>query len=249
MLSLGISLLSERISEQLDDTFEVQYVNDESVTALERNLRSQEFIFTISQIVKNEPSLAIDAQILQNFRVFAVKCLRTRFLLSSRHGNIDVTKDTRGTLCYLDETKKHLLIAIHEFPAGVTMTLVVATFLCDYFNLNRGNTAGLSAMLSSDVTNFASVGKVLGIFGETRSHDELKRGQPGTLLSSTDLDFIELKPLKVFNKNEIVALKVGDESSSFLYGIIKESGGGSSLSRLKVCCLYYFVMFPLEACS
>jgi len=230
--SLGIGLLSECISEHLADNYEPAVVFDESLKNIERNLRADSFISMSNQLVRKKSSK--NCTILKHFNVMSVRYLKTRFILSKKGEStgIDITRDPIGTLCFIDAQR--ILVAKESLPPGITAEMVVATSICDYFKIDRNNVAGLSAMLASDVMHFDSIGRAMGV-GDSVIEIEATRGDPGALVVGTDLDLVELKPLKRYNKGEIVALKRGNgDASVLIYGVIVESGGGSSLSRLRV---------------
>jgi hypothetical protein len=93
--------------------------------------------------------------------------------------------------------------------------MVVATSLCDYFHLDRKNVACLSAMLASNLSTVSVIGKTMGLVG-TIGMDEALRGTPGHPCNDTDLELIELKPLKYYTKGEIVALREGEAMLSIM---------------------------------
>uniref|UniRef100_A0A7S2DZP0 U-box domain-containing protein n=1 Tax=Helicotheca tamesis TaxID=374047 RepID=A0A7S2DZP0_9STRA len=74
----------------------------------------------------------------------------------------------------------------------------------------------------------------MGVEGLCESNDEITRGEPGYPLVGADLELVKLKPLKVFTKGEIVAVKNEGPTSGLVYGAVVEGGGGASLSRLRV---------------
>jgi len=123
---------------------------------------------------------------------------------------------------------------LSQLPLGLTCELAIASSLCDFLFMERKYVAGLSAIISSDHAAIPSIKKAMGLF-EDQTCEEIFRGEPGQHLSSTDLELSEIKPLKVFHKGEIVAVKDNDNMSKFIYATISESGGGASISRLRIC--------------
>lgn len=88
----------------------------------------------------------------------------------------------------------------------------------------------VAALLSSTSDCFSGISRTLGLL--PHGDRESTRGDLGVPLSESDLSVIELKPLKTYNKGEIVAVK--GEQDQLVYAVMVEGGGGSYLSHFRV---------------
>jgi hypothetical protein len=98
--------------------------------------------------------------------------------------------------------------------------------------------AGLATLLASNTLTGSGIETMLrqfGLLGKNHNNEELFRGRPGYPLISTDLQLIEVKPLKTFQINEIVAVRQSIDSTELIYGTISQTQDSSTLSRLRVC--------------
>jgi len=116
---------------------------------------------------------------------------------------------------------------------GISCELAVASAFCERYKISREHVAGFSALLGSQASRVSDIQRMMGLFDQ--NNDELFRGQPGYPLVATDLDLIEIKPLKMFKHNEIVAIRASNDASHLFYGTICETQDAASLSRLRVC--------------
>jgi len=226
---LRVKMLSERVSEHLEESFQPEMIamDDPVLAQLQSTMRSHTFKEAFSQLVRK------DHDIIKTLEIIPVSTLRTRFIFSSIDGTsgIDISSNPLGTLCFIE--KERILVSNTKLPTGLRVELVIAVALCDYFAIDRKNAAGISAMLASNATDIETIGRVLGV-GKTNEEDEAHRGEPGSPVTGVDLELLELKPLKVFRKGEIVGIKKHTSSNQIVYGVIVEGGGGNSLSRLRI---------------
>jgi len=144
---------------------------------------------------------------------------------------IDVTSNPLGSFCFIKDER--IFLSQRNMPKELKAELVISLALCDHFKIDRKNAAGISAMLASDVSNIELIMRALGV-GSIFANEELERGEPGRAVKGVDLELLELKPLKIFGKSEIVAIKENMESGTMIYAVIVDGGGGSSLTRLRV---------------
>ena len=223
---LGIELLSSSILEQLDGTQMIVNASDSKLDCIQANLQSDFFMRTLAQLVEQQHHGKIFN--LRQSSVVRVTNLQTRIVFVKGRGidGVNVTGKHVGSFCFIDDNR----VLVSKLPVGLASELVVGAAICDYFRIDRNFAAGLSAMLASEESDISMIGQTMGIFA-TDENKERTRGDPGYTLVNTDLQLVELKPLKVFSKGETVAVKQGE---NLVYGVIIESGGGSSLSRLRV---------------
>lgn len=227
---LGIQRLSECITEVLEESFVLtESERDVKLIQIEANLRSAEFISTVEGLT--DMALRSFARNLEDISVRRVKSLRTCFILSrpGQRRGVDITLDKTGTFSFAHEDT----VWVSDLPMGVTSELVVATTITDYFRIDRKHVAGLSAMLAAEPSGINVIGRAMGI-GTRNDYEELRRGEPGFPLVKADLDLVEIKPLKIFSRGEIVAMKDPKDSSSLIYAVVLQRGGGNSLSRLRL---------------
>jgi len=228
---LHIKRMSECIVEVLEEGFQPKALlgPNEHISQIQEMMYSDTFNTTINQLKNRKPG--VNNIHLKTFRVVPVELLRTQFLYSrTRQGRMDITKEPVGTYCLIDGN----IIFVSKLPKGLTIELVVASTICDFYKISKQNIPGLSAMLASNQSNLDLIMKTMGMEGLCETNDEKRRGEPGHPLVKADLDLIQLKPLKVFAKDEIVAVKEEGNESGLVYGVVLESGGGGSLSRLRI---------------
>ena len=228
---LNIRPLSERVVEILDTSCELDVLPFQS-SALEKiqsTLQSDEFERSFSQLMQKK-ILSV-----KELKLVLVRKLRTRFIFSSVTGSEDqdITKDSFGTFCFIDGEK--ILVSTEKLPRGLKEELIIAIGLCDYYFIDRKNAAAISAMLASDADSITMIERALGV-GKINEEKEYRRGEPGMPLSETDLKLIELRPLKVLRKGEIIALKDEKNTGGMVYGVVIEGGGGNKLSRFRIRC-------------
>jgi len=227
--ALDIGKFSERISEHLEDSFELEELPmDSSLLKLQQTIESETFGSVFKRVMDQKKLNNINA-----LKIKPVKLLRTRFLLKSkdRVDMIDVTSNPLGSFCFIKDER--IFLSQRNMPKELKAELVISLALCDHFKIDRKNAAGISAMLASDVSNIELIMRALGV-GSIFANEELERGEPGRAVKGVDLELLELKPLKIFGKSEIVAIKENMESGTMIYAVIVDGGGGSSLTRLRV---------------
>lgn len=178
-------------------------------------------------------TMLVHVSSLKNLKCVGVETIKTRFIILDENDNfkkdISNTASTEGPLCFIDEER----ILLTRVPVGISCELAVASAFCEKYKISREHVAGFSALLGSQASRVSDIQKMMGLFDQ--NNDELFRGEPGYPLVATDLDLIEIKPLKMFKHNEIVAIRETNDSSQLIYGTICETQDASSLSRLRVC--------------
>mmetsp|Transcript_8845 Transcript_8845/g.10287 ORF Transcript_8845/g.10287 Transcript_8845/m.10287 type:complete len:671 (+) Transcript_8845:58-2070(+) len=233
---LGIKCVSERVIESLDKSFELRetLISTNQTGNIQTVLGSDEFMSILSSLIPRTISSGLNPS--QNLQIFEVEAIRTRFLVLSttdKRATADITnrRSQEGPLCFIDGNR----ILLTQLPVGISSELAIATALVNRFNIQREHIAGLAAVLGSQNTqNIDQIKKKMSLF-EHKNNDELLRGEPGQPLVKTDVELIEIKPLKAFKKGEIVAVRESNASSQLIYGTICEMQDSSSMSRLRVC--------------
>jgi len=235
---LDIKKMSEKVIEVRDPEYHVQEVDVSNIVGNVINiLKSDIFIRTISQLIPKKDTDMV-MQVLQRLRVTGVENIRTRFILIDGQGNVeaDISNPafTEGPLCFIDGENMLLTPLVIER----SYEIVVATCICQKFHVSMEHAAGLATLLASNTSTGSGIETMLrqfGLSGKNHSNEELFRGQPGFALTTTDLELIEVKPLKTFQVNEIVAVRQSIDSTELVYGTICQTQDSSALSRLRVC--------------
>lgn len=232
---LQIQCMSQQVIEVLGDGFNPRELEISTRYAGVNNMLNSE-IFTeiLHSLVPRVKSVHIGKGMIRNLNVVGVASIQTRFIIMDSNGNYaaDITNESSsdGPFCFIDKNR----ILISQLPIGISCELAVASALCDKFNIQREHVGGLAAVLGSQAAQVTDIKKMMGLF-EAQNNDELFRGSPGYPLVATDLELIEIKPLKMFKHNEIVAVRESNNSSHLIYGIISGSQDSASISRLRVC--------------
>lgn len=233
---LQIPSMSQHVHEILDHNSILTPIPDSNgvMKTIEDKLRSDEFIsILIGLLPKNSHGTLIDK--IKKLSFLNVEGIKTRLILvrniERRNAAIDVTNhaNSYSTFCFIDKER----VLVSKLPVGVSIELVVATAFCDRYKIPRQHVGGITAILSSSLSNLTDLQLRMGLYGDV-FHGELMRGDPGQPLVSADSDVAVLKPLKIFKQGEIVAIKSPTDSSQLIYGIVSEFLGGTSLSRLSV---------------
>ncbi len=233
---LGIKCMGERVVETLDKSFELRetLISSNQIGNIQIVLGCDEFTSILRSLVPRTNSTGLNLP--RNLQIFEVEAIRTRFLVlnaTDRRPVADITnrRSQEGPLCFIDGNR----ILLTQLPVGISSELAIATALVNKFNIQREHIAGLAAVLGSQNTqNIDQIKKKMSLF-EHQNNDELLRGEPGQPLVKTDMELIEIKPLKAFKKGEIVAVRESNASSQLIYGTICEMQDSSSMSRLRVC--------------
>ncbi len=232
---LQIHCISQRVIEVLGEGFYPRELESSTrYIGLNNMLQSDIFCDILHSLVPIKTSSYLDKDSLKMFNVVGVASIRTRFKIIDGDGNYiaDVTNEVsnNGTFCFIDANR----ILLAQLPIGISCELAVASVLCDKLNVQREHVGGLAAILASQASQITEIQKMMGLY-EAGNNDELFRGSPGYPLASTDLELIEIKPLKMFKQNEIVAVRESNDSSLLIYGIVSASQDSTSISRLRVC--------------
>ena len=228
---LNIGKLSERVFEKMLEAFVPKEILDHShdLKRVEVVLKSDIFIDILKGLVPDSSSHILN---LMKKELVLVETIKTRFLLNvpGKRNAVNVTNPLNedGSSCFISQEKIYFTKPI----SGLTHEVVLAGVVCDEFNIDRKHVAGLSSVLSSDSSTASVIKQRMGLV-EDKEQQELLRGEPGVALVKTDLDLIEIKPLKVFTKGEIIALREKNDDEILIYGVVLECNGGS-LSHLRI---------------
>ena len=231
---LQIKCLSTKVVEILDKNFVPREIGTSpSHAGLNTMMKSDIFADIVQSLVPRKMTNKAVNSSLRNLHIVAVESIQTRFITVDYRGNFtaDITNPVAGSRppCYVDGDR----VLLTRLPVGVSQELAVAAALCDKFNIQREHVAGLTAILGSQASRIAEIKMMTGLF-EDGNNDELHRGTPGHPLVPTDLNLVEIKPLKMFKHGEIVALRQSNDSSQLVYGTVSETQDSSSISRLRV---------------
>ena len=233
-LKLGIENLSQNIEEILETNFRPREIISagKDLSSIESNLRSDIFFDFVRKLKPDVSPYRL--LLLKKVKIVQVEDIKTRYMLKLKkeHSLVDITNYTlrKETHAFLENDTFFLA----RLPSNVTPELAIASSICDYLSLERKYVAGLTSILTSDPSVMPAIKHAMGLF-EQDSSGELWRGEPGKSLCETDLQLVEIKPLKIYNKGEIVAVK--DNSSELIYGTVTgytDCIRGSSISRLRV---------------
>ena len=232
--SLHIEDMSKKVIEVLDHGFHPSAVeNSTRYDRVNNMLNEVTFLDTMISLVPRKHVTPDCKALLQNLIVVEVESIRTRFVTVDSEGifEADLTDESadQGPFCFIDQNR----ILLGTLPIGISCELAISTTLCDKLNIGREHVGGVSALLASPVSQIPDIRKKMGIY-ETQNNDELYRGDPGYPLVAADLDSIEIKPLKMFKHNEIVAIRESNDSSQLVYGTVSLIQDSSSMSRLRV---------------
>lgn len=229
---LRIGCISERVMEVLDESFNLTYLDMSLSHAGVSNMLKTDVFIKIAQNLTPKTML-MKSPSLHSLNVVGVEAIKTRFILLDDNGNpktdISNAASTEGPLCFIDKER----ILLTRLPIGISSEIAVASALCEKYKISREHMAGLSALLSSQASRLSDIQRMMGLFDQ--NNEEVFRGEPGYPLGATDLELIEIKPLKMFKHNEIVAIRASNDSSHLVYGTICETQDTSSMSRLRVC--------------
>jgi hypothetical protein len=231
---LQIRRMSQQVHEVLDDQLTLKIAPDSSGTlqSMKAKISSNEFISTLLTLVpKKSQKSFIDS--IQKLDFVKVEEIKTRFVLvrNGRSSAIDITNrsNTSSALCFISKGR----VLVSNLPLGVNSEIVVASSLCDTYNISRQHIGGIAALLSAPPLLIPEIKSRMGLYGD-EFDDELLRGEPGQPLVATDRELATIKPLKVFKQGEIVAVRSPNNSDELIYGVVAEFQDGSSLSRLSV---------------
>jgi hypothetical protein len=227
---LLMNRLSEQVREELSNGFIPREVTSASsqIKRIEKMIQSDAFIETLRNLIP--PSRNISLRDVRNLVLVPVEKISTRYVLFKK--GIDITgQNMRDTAIYFcSETK----ILISKARTGLSDELIIAMAICDLYKVDRKHIAGISAILCSNESDITSVKMRMGLMGGNQ-YKELHRGEPGQSLVSTDMELIEIKPLRKFAIGEIVAISEGKDKHSLVYGVVTFCEQESTLSRLRVC--------------
>lgn len=229
---LRVPKISDRVFEVLDEEFSLKRIDlSLSHAGVSNMLKSDIFIEIARSLMPR--AMLIHVASLKHLKVVGVETIKTHFVILDENNNfktdISNSASTEGPLCFIDNER----ILLTRVPMGISCELAVASAFCERYKISREQVAGFSALLGSQASRVSDIQRMMGLFDQ--NNDELFRGQPGYPLVATDLDLIEIKPLKMFKHNEIVAIRASNDASHLFYGTICETQDAASLSRLRVC--------------
>ncbi|KAG5176706.1 hypothetical protein JKP88DRAFT_265343 [Tribonema minus] len=225
-----------------------------AAAALTATLNSQEFAAAVVTLRRSlapgggaggssgaaDPMDAMMAR-LGGVTVMLVKVLRTRFLRSGANGgeeDVTAPDGAEGSLFFVDAPGRRLLVGLQAkelrengrrmriWDYGITPAHVVALAVCQLLQLPTSAAAPLAAVLSVPANRAATALSLLRLGEDEVLTRELRRGTPGTPLLACDAELVELKPLKTFSHDEIVAVE--DEAGLLRYAVVvdEDDDGG-----------------------
>lgn len=159
---------------------------------------------------------------LKGFKVEFVTTLRSRFL--RRHGEgeeeEDITSQPEGSMFYVDNANRTVLLAVTLLPPSVTPAYVLALAVVQIFALGGREGEWLVAPMSALLATHppANIKQVMHLLrlnarDETRAQ-HLRRGVPGQLLHDVDRQRVEFRPMRVHMQGEIVAWQSGGKRAA-----------------------------------
>lgn len=159
---------------------------------------------------------------LQGFKVEFVTTLRSRFL--RRHGEgeeeEDITSQPEGSMFYVDNANRIVLLAVTLLPPSVTPAYVLALAVAQLLSLGGREGEWLVAPMSALLATHppANIKQVMHLLrlnarDETRAQ-HLRRGVPGQLLHDVDRQRVEFRPMRVHMQGEIVAWQSGGATAA-----------------------------------
>jgi len=249
---LQIMSVSEVVKEALEDGFEPEpfLVQDSTQQLISNTVVSQEFAVGLVILIQKsrdsqgslfvQESLNDDGSIstqklssmiarrLDGFKVQYVRTVRTRFLRTlANETEEDITIQAEGSLYFVDESQRRILIAKSLLPSSVPPHYAVALALAQRLGLSDDVVAPMSAMLASSPDEIHRMLDILRLGEDSIQSEEMRRGQPGQHLIEADLALVELKPLRSFLPNEIVAW---DDKGILKYGVVVQKEGDEVVS-------------------
>lgn len=148
------------------------------------------------------------------------------------------------TLFFMQHEKSTLLISRRMLSLtsnALSYEIAVSLGLCSLLHLDFSLATSIACILraanrngsgSGDrVSDIPMIAEILRMDCESAELKELLRGQPGEVLTHSDLQLMELKPFRVFRVGEIIAFD--DKDSAHRYGKIVNVGPTSGVSGVK----------------
>ena len=148
------------------------------------------------------------------------------------------------TLFYMHHEKQTLLISrrmLSRTSNALSYEIAVSLGLCSLLHLDFSLATSIACIMraanrSPDgsgerVSDIPMIAEILRMDCESANLKELLRGQPGEVLTNSDLQLIELKPFRVFRVGEIIAFS--DQGSVHRYGKIVNVGATSGVSGVR----------------
>ncbi|OWZ18889.1 hypothetical protein PHMEG_0006950 [Phytophthora megakarya] len=178
---------------------------------------------------------------LSIYEVKWVEELHSRFIarLDFPSRRIDVTKATRkGSLSFLDQTKRRIYIAKHTLEARSEMRMRESHLVARCINQLLGGVlqdcSVLESILTCDEMEIPEVLRLLDIYEDPVLIVEKLRGVLGQPLCEADCAIVELAPLRSCLPGELVAVE--SESGTLCYGKImrEEPSDVAGVSRYEV---------------
>lgn len=196
---------------------------------------------------------------ISGLNVRFVKVLRTAYRLrpeyQRRNANTVSTASSmpqrssigNETLFFMHHEKSTLLISRRMLSLtcnALSYEIAVSLGLCSLLHLDFSLATSIACILraanhsstsgsgSGDpVSDIPMIAEILRMDCESAELKELLRGQPGEVLTLSDLQLMELKPFRVFRIGEIIAFE--DKSSAHRYGKIVNVGSASGVSGVR----------------
>ncbi|XP_026408158.1 sacsin-like isoform X2 [Papaver somniferum] len=257
---LGIQRLSDVVVEELDETQELEFldqIGSVSLTTIKEKLSSRSFQSAVWKIVNSTAgftpaSEALDLEQIQRLlesvaeKLQFVRFLYTRYMLVPR--SLDVTRVNKEFIIpqwedglrhrsfnYVDQSKTRALVA--EPPYYISVFDVIAIVVSQVIGLV--NPLPIGSLFSTPVGSEQAIVDALKL-GSDRRENELgdKSSQlVGRDLVPQDARQVQFHPLRPFYSGEVVAWRTGKDGDKLKYGRVPEDvrpSAGQALYRFKV---------------
>eukprot|EP01062_Namystynia_karyoxenos_P034324 TRINITY_DN25176_c0_g1_i1.p1 TRINITY_DN25176_c0_g1~~TRINITY_DN25176_c0_g1_i1.p1 ORF type:complete len:4799 (+),score=1553.05 TRINITY_DN25176_c0_g1_i1:126-14399(+) len=221
---LHISTVQQVIEEELDPAFEPVCVNTEEAAALTARLTSDEFAFSLLELLEHQRmnafgmlSFASVTRALHGVQVVLVDALRTRLFLSAGYADRpkrdDVTASQEGCHYFVDRPQRRVYIA--RLPPPLRIDAALARCVASIFQLPA--IPFLGDLLSCDPKSMSSQLSLLQIRGgDAAPSAQAQRGTPGAELCAEDAAAALLRPLRRHVAGDVVAWE--DAAGARRYG-------------------------------
>ncbi|KAH9117615.1 hypothetical protein LEN26_012555 [Aphanomyces euteiches] len=223
-LRLQIPKLTTVVREVLAPTFVDEICLD--ATKLTQRLQSQVFINGLQQIIEcQSPGETTDVSLWSKFTIRCVRDIPTRFFLSN---GIDITRSgTQSRLFYVDSEAKVLFVAPRD-----SISLVHAVVLGVQHKMRGLIKDSLPVLALLEAHSVSDTLLLLRL--EPERNTENSRGQPGQLVNEYDKSLLELKPLRSFLSEEIVAI---EKLNDYIYATVRQEQiqHPSGTKQVEVC--------------
>lgn len=239
---LSIENASAAVVERLELGYEPEAVSgfEQEEASLSHNINSPEFAWGLSCLSAYYGIVISQEEVsgrLRGYQIMYVRDIRSRFLrtrpsgelrgqLTGLSGEEDVTlrpSGVTGSLFYVQDQAKKILVAKSALPSGLSPFLVCASALSAMMSLPAQASASLLALLSASPAQVTGILSALRISGESIVLSQMaSRGRPGMELLPVDRDLLQLRPTGAYELHEIVAWE--DPRGALRYGVVQDNG-------------------------